>query len=295
MRKKLPKNIADSIVVLEKIYDVVRIVNPVNNEVIYMKNDKDAPKLDEDTCYSFWKKGKFCNNCISLRAFLQQDTFVKFEAVNNLIYMITASPFHYKDSPYVVEMLSDITDKSILENVFVNETKNFSDVVLKFNEAFVKDELTKLFNRRFINERLPVEIATNTMAEIPACLIMIDIDSFKLINDNYGHVAGDEILQQFANILKENVFGRKNWAARYGGDEFLIYLNNANIEQAQKITEEIRQSVENHVFFAQNIEFKLTSSIGIGALENNMDMADWINVADKNLYNSKAGGGNKVS
>jgi diguanylate cyclase (GGDEF)-like protein len=295
MSEKISENIADSFLVLEKIYDVVRIVDPVHNKVVYAKHEKDTPTLDEATCYGFWEKDAFCTNCISLRAFAQQETFVKFEAVHNRIYMITASPFQYNDHPYVVEMLSDITDKSILENVLIKEEKNFSDVVLRFNDAFVKDELTKLFNRRFINERLPVEIATNIMATVPACLIMIDIDSFKLINDNYGHIAGDEILQQFAARLKDAVRGSKDWVARYGGDEFLLYLHDTNIEKAQKVAERIRQSIEKFAFSAQNMAFTLTSSIGIGILKSNMDMETLINVADRNLYSSKAAGGNKVS
>jgi len=295
MNEKIPENIAEALLVLEKIYDVVRIVDPVRNKVVYAKHEKTALALDETTCYGFWKKDKFCNNCISIRALAEQDTFVKFETIHNRVYMITASPFQYKNQSYVVEMLSDITDKSILENVFAQEQNNFSDVILKFNNAFVKDELTKLFNRRFINERLPVEIATNNMSAIPACLVMVDIDSFKLINDNYGHIAGDEILRQFSALLNDAVRGSKDWVARYGGDEFLIYLHNTNIEQAQNITERIRKLVEDFDFATQNMTFKLTSSIGVSTLKNKMDMEAWINASDKNLYISKAEGGNKVT
>lgn len=294
MNKIVPENIAEALLVLEKIYDVVRIVDPVRNKVIYAKHKKTALAFDETTCYGFWKKDKFCNNCISIRALAEQDTFVKFETVRNRVYMITASPFQYNSQSYVVEMFSDITDKSILENVFAQEQNNFSDVILKFNDAFVKDELTKLFNRRFINERLPVEIATDHMSALTACLVMIDIDSFKLINDNYGHIAGDEILRQFAVLLKDTVRGSKDWVARYGGDEFLIYLHNVDIEQARKIAERIRQVVEDYNFTTQKMNFKLTSSIGICTLKNKMDMESWINAADKNLYVSKGEGGNKV-
>jgi len=295
MNEIVPKNIAETLVVLEKIYDVVRIVDPVRNKVVYAKHEQTALALDEATCYGFWKKDKFCNNCISIRAFAQQETFVKFETVHDRVYMITASPFQYKNQSYVVEMLSDITDKSILENIFAQEQNNFSDIILKFNDAFVKDELTKLFNRRFINERLPVEIATNDMSALTACLVMIDIDSFKLINDNYGHIAGDEILLQFATLLKDTVKGSRDWVARYGGDEFLIYLHNVDIEQAGKITERIRQVVGDYNFTTQKMNFKLTGSIGVSILKNKMDMEAWINDADKNLYVSKAEGGNKVT
>ncbi|MDD4722682.1 MAG: hypothetical protein PHR07_08065 [Acidaminococcaceae bacterium] len=111
---KIPKALMDCFGTLEKIYDVVRIVDPINNKVIYHKKDSVDVTLDEDSCYGFWQKDKFCNNCISLRAFLKQETFVKFEVVSNHIYMITASPVQCPSGSCVVEMLNDITDKSVL-------------------------------------------------------------------------------------------------------------------------------------------------------------------------------------
>lgn len=294
MPQKLPKALMECFETLEKIYDVVRIVDPVNNKVIYYKKDRQHVSLDEAACYGFWQKDKFCNNCISLRAFLKQETFVKFEVVNNRIYMITASPVQCSNGPCVVEMLNDITDKSVLESIVGTNQEDFSDVILRFNDTFVKDDLTKLFNRRFINERLPVEIATNIAASSPSCLVILDIDDFKFINDNYGHIAGDVILQQFSALLKNDVEGRTNWVARFGGDEFIIYLHNTNCEQAIKITEKIRYDVEHFSFSTKGLDFNITCSVGIGALESGMDMESWINVADQNLYVAKSQGGNKV-
>jgi len=291
---KIPKALMDCFGTLEKIYDVVRIVDPINNKVIYYKKDSADVTLNEDSCYGFWQKDKFCSNCISLRAFLKQDTFVKFEVVNNRIYMITASPVQCQGGSCVVEMLNDITDKSVLESVLGTQQEDFSDVILRFNDTFVKDELTKLFNRRFINERLPVEIATNIAASSSACLVILDLDNFKFINDNYGHIAGDVILKQFSALLKNDVDGIKDWVARFGGDEFIICLNNTTCGQAMKIAEKIRQDVESFSFTTKGLAFNITCSIGIGVLEKTMDMEAWINVSDQNLYIAKSQGGNKV-
>lgn len=88
--------------------------------------------------------------------------------------------------------------------------------------------MTEIFNRWFINERLPVEIINNLVMTTPAALIMIDIDQFKAVNDKYGHIAGDAILQQFAKLLTEAVPSDNDWVARYGGEEFLFYLYNTS-------------------------------------------------------------------
>lgn len=295
MTEKIPTEFMNSFKTLEKIYDVVRIVDPRENKVIFMNKENTKKFRDESPCFGFWENNKFCSNCVSLRAFLQQDTFVKFEVVNDRIYMITASPITGKDCSYVVEMLNDITDKSILESVTGKTQEDFCDVILRFNDTFVKDELTKLFNRRFINERLPLEIAANIAAEKPACLLMLDIDDFKVINDTYGHLAGDAILIQFSDLLKNDVRGTRDWVARYGGDEFLIYLSTASCEEAMKVTERIRVDVEKFGFKIKDSVFKITCSIGVSCLTADMDMEGWINAADKNLYAVKSFGGNNAS
>ena len=294
MPEKKLKDFMQCFAALEKIYDVVRIVDPVEKKVVYFNKENAKNFLEEIPCFDFWENSKVCDNCISLRAFLQQDTFVKFEVANNRIYMITASPIGGKECSYVVEMLNDITDKSVLESVIGHTQENFSTVILRINEAFVKDDLTTLFNRRFINERLPVEIATNTAAGITACLLMLDLDDFKLINDNAGHLAGDTVLKQFSELLKKDIRGKKDWVARYGGDEFLIFLNDTSEEKAMKVTERIRKDVEKFEFKVKDKVFKVTCSIGVGCLKEDMDMEAWINAADKNLYAVKALGGNNV-
>ncbi len=295
MSEKKLKDFMQCFATLEKIYDVVRIVDPVEKKVVYFNKENTKNFSGEVPCFEIWENDKICDNCTSLRAFLQQDTFVKFEVANNRIYMITASPIVGKECSYVVEMLNDITDKSVLENIVGGQTQeNFSTVILRLNEAFVKDDLTTLFNRRFINERLPIAIATNLAAGIQACLLMLDIDDFKLINDNYGHLAGDTVLKQFSELLKKDIRGTKDWVARYGGDEFIIFLNDTSEDEAMKVTERIRRDVEKFEFKVKDNVFKITCSIGVGCLKEDMDMEAWIHAADKNLYAVKALGGNNV-
>lgn len=290
------EDITKAIHVLDKIYDVVRIVDPMHNKVMHLDSNNAPISENDDMCYAFWEKNKFCDNCISLRAATEMDTFVKFEIINKRIYMITASPVSYHNGHcgYVIEMLNDITDKSILESIVSKDTEDFTSFVFRFNDALVRDELTMLFNRRYINERLPVEIFNSIATEKPATLIMADIDNFKKINDNYGHIAGDMILQQFAQVLDKGIRSEKDWVARYGGEEFLFCLHNTDSKSAKEAAELIREIVESTKFNIQNGVVSIRCSFGICTLEDGMNTQDWINSADKKLYLAKVYGGNKV-
>ena len=278
--------------ILENIYDVVRIVDPVQNQVIHLKTNSIPLTYRDESGYGFWKRERFCENCISLRAVIEMDTFVKFEVIDGHIFMITASPVEHQDRCYAIEMLNDITDKSILESIVGNDKKDFTSFVLKFNDALVRDELTQLFNRRYINERLPVEIFQSLATKKSSTLIMVDIDEFKKMNDQHGHIAGDMVLQRFAKLLVRGLRSSDDWVARYGGEEFLFCLHDA--DEALDVAEQIRASVENTKFKIPNGTVNITCSLGVYTLSSEMNMQEWIDGADKNLYLAKANGGNKV-
>lgn len=294
IKKINTENIVDAVKILKNIYDVVRIVDPVQNTILHIKDRKSPVVLREGACYAIWKKNKFCDNCISYRAIKEKDTFVKFEVIDERVYMITASPVEYQDGCYVVEMLSDITGKGVLESMAGKSTEDFTNLVLRLNDALVRDELTKIFNRRYINERLPIEIFHSIASANSAALLMLDIDKFKQTNDRYGHIAGDAILEQFAYLLTEGVQGDRDWVARYGGEEFLVYLHNSNLEQAMISAEQIRNLIESTQFTTAKGFVNITCSLGVCILEKEMNMTDWIDQADKKLYEAKASGGNTI-
>lgn len=291
-KKSNIEDILAAVHILENIYDVVRIVDPVQNQVIHLKTNSIPLTYRDESCYGFWKRERFCENCISLRAVIEMDTFVKFEVIDGHIFMITASPVEHQDRCYAIEMLNDITDKSILESIVGNDKKDFTSFVLKFNDALVRDELTQLFNRRYINERLPVEIFQSLATKKSSTLIMVDIDEFKKMNNQHGHIAGDMVLQRFAKLLVRGLRSSDDWVARYGGEEFLFCLNDA--DEALDVAEQIRASVENTKFKIPNGTVNITCSLGVYTLSSEMNMQEWIDGADKNLYLAKANGGNKV-
>ena len=291
-KKSNIEDILAAVHILENIYDVVRIVDPVQNQVIHLKTNSIPLTYRDESCYGFWKRERFCENCISLRAVIEMDTFVKFEVIDGHIFMITASPVEHQDRCYAIEMLNDITDKSILESIVGNDKKDFTSFVLKFNDALVRDELTQLFNRRYINERLPVEIFQSLATKKSSTLITVDIDEFKKMNNQHGHIAGDMVLQRFAKLLVRGLRSSDDWVARYGGEEFLFCLHDA--DEALDVAEQIRASVENTKFKIPNGTVNITCSLGVYTLSSEMNMQEWIDGADKNLYLAKANGGNKV-
>ncbi|MCJ7689223.1 MAG: GGDEF domain-containing protein, partial [Clostridiaceae bacterium] len=125
--------------------------------------------------------------------------------------------------------------------------------------------------------------------------VMCDIDFFKVVNDTYGHIAGDYLLQEFSSCLKKFKRSETDWISRYGGEEFLICLNNTDNATAIKIIERIRVEVENMEMNYKGNEIKITASFGICTILNKtVSMNEFIEWTDENLYEAKKTGRNKI-
>lgn len=159
-------------------------------------------------------------------------------------------------------------------------------------ESAQQDHLTGLPNRRHLEERLARLLDTNTHF----CLAMIDLDGFKQINDLWGHTVGDNILRGGAQVLRQNIKG-KDFAARYGGDEFALVLPDTPIEGAQKLCENIRRIFGEIMWISQSSDQRigsLTLSAGLTARTRDDDAGTLINRADDLLYRAKAAGRDRV-
>ncbi|QNB46507.1 diguanylate cyclase [Thermanaerosceptrum fracticalcis] len=155
--------------------------------------------------------------------------------------------------------------------------------IKKLHQQVHTDSLTGLRNRKYFYTKL-----SELKSKAPVSLILIDIDDFKSINDTYGHIAGDQVLQQFADILQSNT--RKNdIIARWGGEEFMVILPQTDVKEAFKIANRIRTIVENHLFSYENITCKITVSIGITSIKEGADIGteQFIKTADAALYRAK--------
>jgi len=161
-------------------------------------------------------------------------------------------------------------------------------------QASVEDPLTQVPNRRYFDAFLMREIARTRRYNRPLSLMMLDIDHFKQINDTYGHVCGDKVLREFAEVVTGRL-RKSEFLARYGGEEFAIILPETHLEGAKNVAESIRLMIETHSFGCGSQTFPLTVSIGIAVLDDTMvEAGTLVKAADENLYIAKSEGRNRV-
>ena len=141
--------------------------------------------------------------------------------------------------------------------------KRQSDILR--NLAFL-DGLTGVYNRRYFDHHLQLEMARSLRTRQPLALIMLDVDYFKRFNDRYGHLAGDECLRRVATILKEKFKRPGDLVARFGGEEFVILMRCPNADDAHIALERLRSRVESHTFPQVG---HITVSIGYTILQKN--------------------------
>ncbi len=161
------------------------------------------------------------------------------------------------------------------------------------NAASREDFLTKLYNKRALDEFLALKEADYERHGHYYCIVMFDLDFFKKVNDMYGHEAGDVILRAFAQILKEN--GRSSdILGRYGGEEFLVILGATDMEGAKKFANKVRERVESARFMYKEKRIELTVSVGIAQRSECTSLNATIVHADEQLYKAKKQGRNRI-
>lgn len=196
----------------------------------------------------------------------------------------------------------DITDRKKLEEELKNTNQALQVQLdenerlrLQLQEQAIRDPLTGVFNRRYFAEALDKETARAVREESPFSLIVLDVDFFKKVNDTYGHKCGDLVLQALANFLQENT-RRSDIVCRFGGEEFVILMPDAAVEDAHERAELFRRQFEAHVVEYEGKQVKSTFSAGIASFPIHSRSGDaLLNMADMALYQSKAGGRNRVT
>ncbi len=279
------EEIKERLSVFQDMYTHIRIVEPIE-KIAHTEYQK-------DTCYSFWNSSKQCENCVSMRTLLHKKSATKIEMKDDAAFLVQAYPVQLGGQEYIVELIKEIPNNEIL---LIDSSRdiNIQEYLKSMNAKLITDELTKVYNRRYLEERLPSDLYRANQESKLISIVMADIDHFKAVNDTYGHIAGDYVLQKFAEIVSESIGESLGFVVRYGGEEFVIVLSNCDKEASFAMVEDIRHKVEKNIFEVDDQKIHITCSFGIYAIdESSFNMKDLISKADRCLYMAKNNGRNQ--
>ncbi len=164
----------------------------------------------------------------------------------------------------------------------------------RLNALAIIDPLTNIYNRRHFLEQLDMAMSLANRQGHDLCIAMIDIDYFKIFNDDYGHVYGDKVLREVATVLKNGIREAGDVAARYGGEEFILIMPFANLKNAVEVAERLRSAIWAHRISFDHTTAGVTCSFGVTQYVSGEDLEAFIDRADIALYRAKKNGRNRV-
>lgn len=263
---------------LTQVFDVVRLVDITDNEIIRSGckpgNEEMINACRGDKCYAIWGKTQRCKNCVSSKAFEKRGQVSKLEFADDSIFQIISKYVEISGKPYVLEMIYKDNDGVLLG---AYGKTDFMDNIVNYNRQLYHDALTGAYNRRYYEEQ------AKSMRYIDA-VAMLDANNFKGINDHYGHAAGDCMLKAVCESIKECIRS-SDILIRLGGDEFVLLMSNIpEIVFYQKISE-IKQKIS-EIKLPDYPDIKCAAAIGgvygIQPIENALTEADRLMYLDKN-------------
>lgn len=236
---------------------------------------------------------------VSLSLYLKQyDMFSLFFVIGSLFQALTVPLLAYgttSDNDYtlilkLLYMLAAAVNAVFYTLGIIHESRSFKEESEYYFKMSITDPLTGAYNRFFIDAQLEHRLQNNLIEHNRTCYMLIDIDRFKAINDQYGHEIGDHVLIELVNILKTNI-RRTDLLSRWGGEEFAILLDQTELNEGIAIAESLRRTIESHDF---SLVAGVTISIGVTSYQQSESLENWFNRTDKLLYLAKNSGRNCV-
>lgn len=308
----------------------INIMDLINNNIIFNTINNGIIILDENLNILAWNKWLEITTNLKSEDMINQNICKKFNYINEKklrrkikSVLVTNNSAFYTIDPH--QYLIDIKVNTIIDKIFESMQQSITIVPYDIEKKYVclyiyddtklcetnykleklndelkdlsnRDPLTHLYNRRYFSEISNKFLSLSLRNENDLSIIILDIDKFKNINDTYGHNVGDKVIISLSNSLEKNI-RESDVVARFGGEEFVILLNNTNLENSISIAEKIRKKIENiEILDGDNI-LKFTASFGVAEYDNKLDyekIEHTITRADNALYIAKENGRNQV-
>ncbi len=197
----------------------------------------------------------------------------------------------FRDITSQKNQATSLSNTNRLLNEQLDEIRTLRD---QLHEQAIRDPLTNLFNRRYLEETLRQELARALRENYPVCVIMMDIDRFKRVNDTCGHKVGDDVLQSLAALITQHI-RRFDTPCRYGGEEFVIVFPKLSNETARERAEFLRREFANMPLPCSNMKTSPTLSIGLASYPSDgFESEELLDAADRAMYTAKSSGRNRV-
>ena len=275
---------------MKKDSEVVRLVDPVGRTVL-----SEAGKVPDElvVCNKIWGRCERCENCTSLRALQTRGQAYKLEMLQGRTYWVHSRCMSVEGRLQVAEIVQDVTESFLMDT---DQRDRLGKLVTSYNQMLITDSLTGVYNRRFLDEHFIPSLACCHEEGLTVNLAFIDMDDFKLVNDRYGHNAGDRLLCDVAGFWKLHFDarekGRERLVVRYGGDEILILACGISGREFTQEIERCNSEMRKVCYVADELHFRFDFTVGIGSSE---DLgADWtweelVALADRRMYSGKPG------
>lgn len=266
-------SIADEIRRLGAVFDIVRLVDPSANAVLEIDANGSLHRTGE-RCTAFWDSDSGCANCISTRAFAEHTTLNKLEFTRNEMYFVIAKYVSVNGTPCVLEMISRLNEGRWID---ANGSRFLLDRTRGEDMQLFLDPMTGIYSRRYFE-------TYRTHLEGMEGVALIDVNSFKRINDTCGHAAGDAALRDIAGAIRSCI-RKSDILIRYGGDEFLLLFPRMTEEIFLAKKKQIQQAVRS-IRMSEFADIRL--SVSVGGVCGVHPITEAIRKADCLMYLDKA-------
>lgn len=263
--------------VLRQIFPIVRLVRgyavmDLDGKTGAMEGLDKMETAPPCECFAFWHKNEPCRNCISQRMMEEHGQTSKLEFLGEEMYQVTARYVEIDGEPYVMEMLQKQDSQNFIDE---DGCKKLIGSLMKY---VYMDALTGVYNRCYFEDE--IKNKTNT-----AGVAVIDMDYLKVINDTYGHRAGDHALEMMVNVIRQNI-RKTDSLIRYGGDEFLLILPEISKESFNEKLKKIQEKIHDTAI-ADYGNLRLSVSIGGVITRDGESIEEAVLRADRLMYFAK--------